>query len=1009
MMKILKASAGSGKTFALAGTYIEMLLSDTEPFPWRHILAVTFTNKATDEMKMRILKELHILSTSPEESDYYGRFVPALLPDGEALRKKASAMLSGILHDYGAFSVSTIDRFFQQTLKAFSREIGQFSSYQVELDKQSLVSESVDRILDSITEDSKALLEWLTDSVMEQVGRGERLRLEAPLTEMAVQIKSERFSQAVREGGLDIGKVFSRENLRALRRECDKVAKSFPAEVAKAASDVLKVFTAKGIEPKDTFKGFAKKLYDYAYLKEGELVSEPTPAFVQRASDSSKWFAASRDGLRLQLEGPLDDAFSAFLSLFGTSFKVYNTALTVRSQLYSLGIAAELEKEFEALQKEKNVLSLDDSNTILKDIIDCSDAPFVYEKLGVRYEHFLLDEFQDTSTIQWDNFRPLLQNSEAGGFRNLVVGDVKQSIYRWRGSDWHLLDRVLEEEFPGAEVSPLRGNYRTRGEIVEFNNGFFTYAAEKLSELLGEDPASAESVASIYSEVEQFVKTREIDLPGCVDAVFVDSEEDEMDEVVASVREVLGKGFAPGDIAVLVRGNKEGGEIARRFVDEGISVVSDDSLDINSSVTVRRLVSQLSLLDSPDGETPGVGGFLAREMSLEVPSEYYSLLDLCEGILRSLKGADGPVFEGELPYIQSFMDFVQDWSSVNGNNLRSFLQAWEKKELKISSPPSGSAVRVMTVHKSKGLEFPCVIVPFVEKTDLYKATRQWCRPKADGTALESLSGGIFNVLLSGKSESTLFGKDYSTELKLQAVDAVNVFYVALTRPRNVLKIISKRPDGEKLRNMADILWAYSSGNDIHIGEMVPPVRKGGQVQETIPLLWESWPCGTGRLAFSTDASDFFSDDGRTGVESSNRIRGIVLHDILSSVKVPGDLHAAVGRACSDGDLPESMRSGVEDFLEAEIRSVSSLGWFPDDPSAVMNEVSWIDTDGSVHRPDRVVTLPSRTIVIDYKFGGKEARYRRQVERYASILRRCGYPGVEARLWYIRPDSDDIIE
>jgi ATP-dependent exoDNAse (exonuclease V) beta subunit len=245
--------------------------------------------------------------------------------------------------------------------------------------------------------------------------------------------------------------------------------------VKSAADAVLDVFKREGIDSAETNRGFMKQLYWYQELTPRDTVEPPTAAFMKNAPDSAKWFAKSKDKYRLQLEGSLEGPLEAFCALFGDRYKEYRTALLIRSQVYGLGIAGELRKAFDEVQREKNVISIDDSNTILKGIIDGSDAPFVYEKLGVRFEDFLLDEFQDTSTIQWENFRPLLLNSEAGGFDNLVVGDVKQSIYRWRGSDWHLLDSGVRADFrlgPEAE-KVLDGNYRTCEAIVKFNNAFF--------------------------------------------------------------------------------------------------------------------------------------------------------------------------------------------------------------------------------------------------------------------------------------------------------------------------------------------------------------------------------------------------------------------------------------------------------------------------------------------------------------------------------------------------------
>ena len=416
MIEIMKASAGSGKTFNLARKYITLLFKKQDRYAYRHILAVTFTNKATDEMKRRIIKELYILACSPEKSGYLKYFMVDGLPEAahdgidesdlvrelpgkpgqkitlKALSGSAGTLLCDILHDYSAFAVSTIDRFFQQTLKAFSREIGQFASYQVELDKNSLVAESVDRLLDALTESDTGLLKWLTDSVMEEMEAGGRYNLEKTLEAMACRLKSDEHRAMVEDLGIDEEKTYSKENLSSIRKACTGTIKDFTDSVKSAAEAALNVLQEAGIEPEKSNRGFMKALYGYQSVTVTERIDAPTDSFMTKAADCEQWFPKSRANACLPkvypaLEGPLN----AFCSLFGLPFKAYNTARILRNQLYSLGIAGELYKEFNALMKEKNVLSIDDSNTILKNIIDGSDAPFIYEKTGVRFENFLLD------------------------------------------------------------------------------------------------------------------------------------------------------------------------------------------------------------------------------------------------------------------------------------------------------------------------------------------------------------------------------------------------------------------------------------------------------------------------------------------------------------------------------------------------------------------------------------------------------------------------------------------
>ncbi len=1008
MLKILKASAGSGKTYNLAREYIRLLVTSDRPDTYRHVLAVTFTNKATDEMKRRILAELSLLARNPEQSPYRKDFVPSLLPDLETLGKRARAQLSGILHDYSSFAVSTIDRFFQQTLRAFSREIGQYSSYQVQLDRKALVDEGVDRVLDDLTEQDQTLLDWLTKGVKAHLESGGGLSLDGELRKVGKSL------QEYPAGELQV----SRERLEALHARCAALRKSFPSRVEEAAKKVLAVFEQCGIDPADSNGHFLKALYNYIPADPSAGVKDLTQAFLAKAADPSKWFAKAKDRFRVQLEGVLDGPLNDFCALFGKPYKEYMTARELQGQLYSLGVAGELREALVRIQKERNVLSLEDSNTILHGIIDGSDAPFVYEKLGVRFEDFLLDEFQDTSRIQWDNFSPLLHNSEASGFDSLVVGDVKQSIYRWRGSDWKLLGHTLQEEFSAGQtqISALAGNYRTCHAIVEFNNAFFRFASEKLDEHLGDGPL----LQPLYADVDQDPRFSD-PAPGEVSVCFTD---DQMEEILSTLSGLSERGVPWSGIAILVRDNKRGAEIAARLVEEGIPVVSDDSLFVKTSVVVRRLVSQMTLVERPENpQKPSVAGFLAGKLQLCIPAHYHSLPDLAEGILRSLRESDPVLFQADIPYIQSFMDYLQDWVSTGGNNLGAFLRHWEQADPKIASPRSGNSVRIMTVHKAKGLEFPYVIFPFAEKVGLYKEAERWCSPDLENTPLKGTSPeDAFYVTLGKSAGRTLFEKDFLEEARLQAVDNINVFYVALTRPKYGLKIISAPPPKSILEplksgarpawtSVSQLLYAFVGGSGYAAGEPYDfsSLEWASEDAQVIPAAYESYPTGSGnRLKFSPEAADYFGEDGSFGPEASKRIRGNLLHRILSRVKVAENVDAAVEAAVQSGELPRSLEEETRALLRARISSVTSLGWFARG-ARIRCEAPVIGADGQEYRPDRVILQPDGSAsIVDYKFGIPEKSHVRQVERYKLLYQQLGFSPVKGYLWYFQENPEGKI-
>ncbi|MCQ2182062.1 MAG: UvrD-helicase domain-containing protein [Bacteroidales bacterium] len=909
-MKILKASAGSGKTHALSNTYIRLLLDSEDRYAYRHILAVTFTNKATAEMKARILRDLKELSAT----------------DGKARR-----ILSDILHDYSAFAVSTIDKFFQQTLKAFSREIGQFSSYQVELDRESLIRESMDRILDGLTEDQSELIDWLRRSVMDKVEQGQRFSIDEGLFEIGIRLKSEEHRELQEKYGIDDAEAYSKEHLGAVRDKCRKVVENFEGEARSA-----------GLE-----------------FEVGEKIKKP--------------------GVRAMKANPQLEA------LFGEPYVWYCTAFTIEKLIFSLGLAGEFYKRFDELLIEKNVMPLDDSNTILRDIIDGSDAPFIYEKIGVRFDHYLLDEFQDTSRIQWGNFLPLLKESEShtqaddrDKVSNLIVGDVKQSIYRWRDSDWRLLGTEVEREFPDAFTEVMEYNWRSTAEVVDFNNRFFSFAAKAIN-------------TGIYDDVCQKVKTKDSQR-GHVRVTF---SEDQMQSIVDSINDARNAHAMWSDIAVLVRGRHEGSEIAERLIAEGWPVISDDSLSLKSSLTVRRLVSLLNHIDNPDNTA---GSYLARELGIETPVIHHSLLDLCESLLRSLK-AD----EGETLFVQAFMDELRNWVDINGNNIHSFLKYWNDVNPCIGSPENADSIRILTIHKSKGLEFPYVIFPFADKVGLFKDDVHWARLDASGTALSDTVNGIYPVLLSSSSEQTLFADAFHEEKGMQAIDNINVFYVALTRAEKTLHVISKIPS-KKFRdaldkgrqeyvNFSEMLYEFcTKSTDCHFGEEYDFSRMerkpAGDVRD-FPATYPSYEVQD-RISASEDAFDFFGENGVTGKEASARLCGIELHKALESVRTVDDLDKNM-----DGESYNLLKSRIEAHPE----------WFT--ARTVRNELAIIDRYGNEQRPDRVVLDEDGTVtIIDYKFGERQESYQRQIGRYMSLYRQMGHEKVRGFLWYV---MDDIVE
>ena len=1069
MIEIMTASAGSGKTFNLAKNYIRLILGKSDvPDAFRHILAVTFTNKAMGEMKSRILLELYSLAKDPRKAAFTRFFLAGkdceeepLFSSEAELSEAASRCLGSILHDYGSFSVSTIDTFFQRILKAFSREIGRNASYQVELDRDSLIKESVDRILDDLSEEDSSMLEWLTQGALESLSEGKKAAIESRLNDAAKSLKSVQFREAVEamklsRGGFDPSEGFSREKIRELEDICRKVRKEYALAFREVSRKVFRTVTASGLGPDDFVRGFYNQLKAGTEVVPGEdIVLDNTAG--KCLIEGKLPFKAKDKGKFDHMLGEDYAAAAAEFAAFASdreAWQEYLTANAVYSGLHDLGIAADLYRHFDELKKEKNVMDLTDSDEVLQGIINYSDTPFIYEKIGVRYEDFLLDEFQDTSMIQWRNLRPLLQESQdheshypsrrnpgANVPYSLIVGDVKQSIYRWRGSDWKLLAEGVGTDMSHCDIRPsaLDGNYRSLRNVVEFNNSFFRFAADSLDAALeGAGIGGDGLVGRIYDESslrQKCMKPGEQD--GSVEILFT-PQENQMEQAYDLIMDALGRGAGYGDIAILVRTNMIGSSVASYLIGRGVPVVSDESLMIRSSALVRSLVAWLSCLRDRNDR---ISGYMVGDRELPSAENSRSMIEECEAFLRKAETDNPGVLKDETLYVHSFLDLVSDYVSRNGNNLGGFLDEWKDNKDSISSPLGSDSVRIMTVHKSKGLEFPYVIYFYKQdKTELSIRSEStfWTRAGSGTKHMPGLPESLFRIRLSkDKTPLTPFAGTYARERRYLFVDVINTFYVAFTRASKCLSVICAAAEGKdpsKLysgnvfssllhRFVSDSANGFSRSDDGNCERFIlgepydfSAPRQKGESDESrsmpspSPMAYEcvSIEPEMERLALSSDAYDFFSDDGHTGPEASERRLGIVLHGILGSVEVPSDLDGAVDGAVRSGLLDSRQALSYKGFLQSRIESASQRGWFPLQRDRVSNEATIIDSRGMMHRPDRVVETGSGTVVIDYKFtasdeGAPDPRYVRQVRGYMSLLKTLGHPDVTGYLWYVNQD------
>ena len=931
-LEIIKASAGSGKTWTLAREYMKLLIpTDGSPFDpqaFRHILAVTFTNKATEEMKSRIILELYNLVHKP---DYP---FPEREPATPQMKEYAQKALTTILHDYVSFSVSTIDRFFQTVMRAFAREINQYASYKVELDTDSVLQMAVDRMLASLDEaGNEALLKWLTDYSLDQISAGKRWDIAAPLNDICKHLIDEEFLR--------------------LRRKYQE-----------------------GLWDKDRIAAFQHRLQEI--------------------------IASEGKGERKE------------------------TAKLLDANVYLLGIVSDLYANLTALLKENNLVLLSETTDVLSRIIDGSDTPFIYEKVGTRFDHFMLDEFQDTSRLQWENFRPLLKDSVDRGESSLVVGDIKQSIYRWRGSDLNLLHSEVEQLLPDPEghVHHKQGNWRSGETIIRFNNAFY----QQIGQLLGgieRYKAIAPTIGAYYSDVMQSVARPSNEGRGYVRVEFLpsDSKQDAADswpnQALGKLPDLMAKLTQRyprySDIAFLVRTNKEGAQIAQTLLSLGYPVVTEDSLTLGSCLSVKRLAALLTFIVDPNNsvnKTLMEGLFETIPQISTAAGDSDSLYEICDSLLRNYMPE---IPEGDQPFLLAFLDDVIAYTDKFGSNLAGFVEWWKKSGVnrRISAPKREDAVTVMTIHKAKGLDFQVVILPFFFEKLSGGNPVLWCEPDGEFADIQL-------VPLPAKEElcKTLFKARYEEEKKMQCLDAINTAYVATTRAVQEMYLFAPLPrySGSEKKNLhasylsiATLLYLSLYPNGHLSGE--PCVKEFGHKERgeapageksaaMPPVVFHSHPYGD-KLRLSLKGGEFFS-----------REEGIRYHDILSRIDTPEDLPQAVAEAVREGILGAAEAPEAEARIAALLESVADRHWF-DGTYRALNEMTIVDAAGEIHRPDRVLVEKDKplgegsALVIDYKFGRPAEKYSWQIRRYKKLLTQMGYRNVQGFLWYCNERVEDV--
>lgn len=1060
-LTVYKASAGSGKTFTLATEYIRLLVEN--PQSYRNILAVTFTNKATEEMKMRILSQLYgICKELPESDNYLANIQERTGLEPRIIRERSGMALSNLTHNYNYFRVETIDTFFQSVLRNMARELDLTTNLRIGLNDYQVEELAVDQLIEDLTT-TDVMLQWILKYIMENISDDKTWNVITQIKKFGQNI----FKDYYKEVSTTLNQKMSEEgffdNYTTRLRELRKAAEEHMMEIGESFFDTLE---SEGIAIDDLSNKQRGIASFFNKIRRGDF--DPgivNTTVTNHLVNPEKWCAKThpkREQIIQLAETTLGDILRYAVDAREQQWKIYQSANLTLRHLNQLRLLSSIEQKVRELNETDNRFLLSDTQQLLHSLIDGSDSPFIFEKIGTQLEHVMIDEFQDTSTIQWQNFKVLLAETmshENGS--NLIVGDVKQSIYRWRSGDWRLLNGI-EHQFNQMlmEIKSLSTNYRSTRRVIKFNNIFFRHAAEIEYQALGElECTEREQLQKAYADVEQKVPENRPD-EGKVIINLLPSEDYQqavLQNVVDSVQELINNGVEQKDIAILVRINNQIPLIAQYFLEHlpEVNVVSDEAFRLDASSAVCLMVQALQLLIHSDdiltkasivktwlcsiqGRQMNDNEYMIAGNNLDdyLPEAYIAHFDELSTLpLYELAEKIYSIFElhrieGQGAYLCAFYDQLADFVNQNTTDIQSFLNEWnESLYKKTIQSDEANGIRLISIHKSKGLEFDHVIIPFCDWT-LEKQTDNiiWCQPQeAPFSDLPIVPIDYSQNKLIG----TIYEQDYLHEHLQNTVDNLNLLYVAFTRAAKSLNVIGKR--GAKNSRSAlielclplvaqDIPEAILDGMEddkapivFTVGEMANKAGSACSTKEEAPsknpFLQESEPISVSirnydsKVNFrqSNRSRDFIMGDD---IDQQHRYiqAGSVLHEIFSTIQTEKDIPEALQRLQFEGILydEEMTAERITTMLRKRLSDPRVASWFS--PRwTLFNECTILSVeDGDVkeHRPDRVMTDGNEWIVVDFKFGRLNPEYHQQVRGYMELLASMGHKNIRGYLWYV---------
>lgn len=1028
---VYSSSAGSGKTYTLVREYLRLALSKSGAGNFRYILAITFTNKAAEEMKNRVLESLK--SISEFEADKKNSLRKELSDltgvDEQQLATRAGIMLQSMLHNYSDIAISTIDTFVHRLVRSFSRDLLLSHDFEVDTDTAQYLEEAVGRLMQRVGEDEK-ISKILIDFVVEQTENDSRWQLERILTEVGKKILDRAGSNHIKE----LAK-FESEKFEILSKKINAFLAVYENTLITKAQQALKTISDAGLSI-DDFSGKGSSIFGYfGRISTGQW-SYQANATTLKSIESQNFGGAKGTSAANAFAPAISTHFNEIENYRNQNQGTYLLCQELKKNLRQLSLLSEIHQSLKEIKEEQNLIFVDDFHELIAGVVKNEPSPFIYERIGNRYKYLLIDEFQDTSILQWHNFLPLVEHALSENNFVLLVGDGKQAIYRWRGGEVEQFDKLPEifgdDEDPNLKMKEevlkhhfnhqnLPANYRSLGKIVDFNNILY----DELSKQLPEE------MQSIYHNQAQKI-TRSAN-QGLIVTRFLEAEKAEdfrlfnLPAIQDYIQECLEDGFSYGDICIITRGNKDGIRVAEYLSKINIPVISSESLRIVSSATVQLLLAAMKHLSHPaqmqdalallielanrlnpenlnevlqQYTKHGKKGLYAVDIKdylkeFEIPWSEKKLLalplyDLVESLIRDFK------LQGESSlHLSFFKKHVLQYATRNHNDLGAFLTWWQEREdkLSISTPAESDAVQIMSIHKSKGLQFPVVILPFCNwEFKPNKTALHWVEtPQNLEKSIDSETPAAMLSTLSNSLSETDLGPVIQLENDRTLLDNLNMLYVATTRPEDRLYIITRTGTAkESAQNIGHWLNAFAISNhwempEHRIGERSGPTKKRKEIHGLLEVPVSGNSGWLDKIKINKEAGDWL--DGQ--VTESQRARGKLLHKLMAELEKPQDIGILIEQYVNRGWLKNEEAPEISSKISAMLLLPDAKNWFAENVQ-ILNEKAIITPKGETYRPDRIVISDKNALIIDFKTGAYEKNHQNQIEHYGNLLQTMGY-------------------